>query len=1018
MRCVTISVSVSLLLILCHAVPGRAQYQLDSWTTDQGLPQNSVQAILQTRDGYLWLTTFDGLVRFDGVRFTVFNRSNTPGIGSNRFTTLYEDRDGVLWIGSEHSIVTRHDGTRFESFTIEGEGSGVIQGIAGDDSGRMWIRRDDRILEWRGGGRTQVVAEGFSNLLNIRSGIYRRSGFGGFWSQDAHGLKLFVRGEAMNATERGGGWRGAVHAVAEDARGAIWVASEGGVAPLRTEMDSRGHVPNHDADGCAPGNTQLAFSPRMTRLCFDANGNLLLIRLDTGERVVLGRPPAGMTSNLAGVVFYEDREHNLWIGAGTHGLHRVRRQVMTTWSEAEGLRDRNIYPVYQARRGAIWLGAWLQTLSRIEGGRVTNYSAADGLSGGPISALFEDRDGRLWIGAHGAAYGLRIREPHEPGDEPARFVIPAGLEPITFVKAIHQDRHGAMWFGTASRLVRYAGGTLTSYTTRDGLAGNDVQVIVEAASGALWLGGARGLTRFEHGAFTTFTEKSGLPGNHVRSIYEDRDGVLWIGTYDGGMARFRNGRFTRYTTREGLFDDGAFQILEDGRGYLWMSSNRGIYRVSKREMHEVADGRLHAVTAVSYGKSDGMRSVEANGGSWPAGIKARDGTLWFPTQDGVVTIDPERLPAAAAAAPVRIEACRVDRRPVSVQAAVRLGPDNHDIEIDYTAVTFVNSARARFKYRLEGLDREWVEAGTRRTAYYSSVPPGRYTFTVIAANSDGVWNTTGGSLAVVVLPPFYRTWWFSALVGVAMGAAAWLAWRSRVTQLERAHAAQQAFSRQLIASQEAERKRIAAELHDGIGQRLVIIKNLATLVSSMSANGSRARADEISAEAQQAIGEVREIAQNLRPSHLDRLGLTRALQALVRKAAGASPIAFTADMDTVDGVFPKDAEINVYRVVQEGVNNILKHSQATEAHVTLRRARSQVLLTMHDNGRGFPAPAGDEQAGRGGFGLTGIVERVTLLGGRADVQSAQGDGTTISVAFDLPPADVLEGDALEDRHAR
>lgn len=994
MRCVTISVSASLLLILCHAVPGRAQYQLDSWTTDQGLPQNSVQAILQTRDGYLWLTTFDGLVRFDGVRFTVFNRANTAGIGSNRFTTLYEDRGGILWVGSEHSIVTRYDGARFESFTIDGEGGGVIQGIAGDESGRMWIRRDDRILEWRGGGRTQIVAEGFSNLLNIRSGIYRRSGFGGFWSQDEHGLKLFVRGEVMNSTARDGVWRGAVHAVAEDAEGAIWIASDGGVAPLGRHAARAGESAGGGRGGCAPGLTQFAFSPRLTRLCFDAQANLLLERLDTGERVTLGLAPGGITSGLPGVVFYEDREHYLWIGAGMNGLHRVRRQVMTTWSQAQGLRDRNIYPVYQDRRGAIWLGAWLHTLSRLEGGRVTNYSAEDGLSGGPITALFEDRDRRLWIGAHGAAYGLRILD----GDG-ERFVIPPGLEQVTFVKAIHQDRHGAMWFGTANRLVRYAGGTLTSYTTRDGLAGNDVQVIVESAGGAIWLGGARGLTRFENGVFTAFNEASGLPSNHVRSIYEDRDGVLWIGTYDGGMARFKDGRFTRYTTREGLFDDGAFQILEDGRGYLWMSSNRGIYRVSKREMHEVAEGRLHAVTAVSYGKSDGMRSVEANGGSWPAGIKARDGTLWFPTQDGVVTIDPERLPAAAEPAPVRIEACRVDRKPVSVHAAVRLGPDNHDIEIDYTAVTFVNSTRARFKYRLEGLDREWVEAGTRRTAYYSSVPPGRYTFTVIAANSDGVWNTTGRSLAVVVLPPFYRTWWFLGLIAAIVGAAAYAAWRTRMTQLERAHAAQQAFSRQLIASQEAERKRIAAELHDGIGQRLVIIKNLATLVAT-SANGSHARVDEISAEAQQAIGEVREIAQNLRPSHLDRLGLTRALQALVRKAAGASPIAFTADMDSVDGVFPKDAEINVYRVVQEGVNNILKHSQATEAHVTLRRVRSQVLLTMRDNGRGFSAAAGDDRAGRGGFGLTGIVERVTLLGGRADVRSAQGEGTTITVTLE------------------
>ena len=1004
MRCVAISLSF---LIVLHAVPAAAQYRFDSWTTDQGLPQNSVQAILQAQDGYLWLTTFDGLVRFDGVRFTVFNRANTPGIKTNRFTALYEDRDGVLWIGSEHGILTRYDRSTFESFSLDGDGSGVIQGIAGDDSGRLWIRRDDRILEWRG-GRSHVVAQGFANLLNIRSGIYRRSGFGGFWSQDAHGLRLFWRGNVTNVRPHG-----TVNAVAEDSRGELWVASDDGVARVKAvgEQDLL-DLQVRRIDGCAPGRSQLAFSPRLTLFCLDAQSNLLLFRLDTDpvERITFGAAPQGLTANLSGVVFYEDREQNLWIGAGTHGLHRVRRQVITTYSQPEGLRDINTYPVYQDRSGAIWVGAWLRTLSKIEDGRVTNYSIDDGLSGGPITALFEDRDGRLWIGAHaatGVSGALRVREgAGQRGGRRDRFVAPRGLEQLSSVKAIHQDRGGAMWFGTADKLVRVANGTTTSYTARDGLAGNDVQTIVEGADGTMWFGGARGLTRCTNGAFKAFKEQDGLPSNHVRSLYEDREGVLWIGTYDGGMARYKNGRFTRYTTRDGLFDDGAFQILEDGRGSLWMSSNRGIYRVSKREMNAFAEGRLQAITSVSYGKGDGMRSVEANGGSWPSGIKARDGTLWFPTQDGVVSIDPARLPASSPPAPVRIEACRIDRRPVALASSIRLGPDNHDIEIDYTAVTFINSARARFKYRLLGLDREWVDAGTRRTAYYSSVPPGSYTFVVMAANSDGIWNPAGRSLTVVVMPPFYLTWWFLTLMAIITVAAAYLAWRTRVKQLRAAHASQQAFSRQLIASQEAERKRIAAELHDSIGQRLVIIKNLAALVNgaNMGVEMARFRVDEISAEAQQAIGEVREIAHDLRPHHLDRLGLTKALQALLRKAAGASSITFTADVDMLDGLFPKDAEITVYRVVQEGVNNILKHSHATEAHIAVWRARSQVFLTMKDNGRGFSLSTAEEPvgpAGHAGFGLYGIVERVTLLGGRADVRSVQGEGTTISVAFDV-----------------
>jgi signal transduction histidine kinase len=435
-----------------------------------------------------------------------------------------------------------------------------------------------------------------------------------------------------------------------------------------------------------------------------------------------------------------------------------------------------------------------------------------------------------------------------------------------------------------------------------------------------------------------------------------------------------------------------------------MSCNRGIYRVSKRELNELAAGTRHTVLSAVYGTSDGMRSPEANGAHAPAGVKARDGTLWFPTQNGVVRIDPRSLPHSVPPA-TRIESCLVDRQPVPLDTAVRLNPRNTDLEISYTAMSLTDSNRIRFRYKLDGLDRDWVEAGMRRTAYYSHLPAGRYTFTVIAASSEGVWGTDVSSIALVVLPAFYRTWWFmTACVAGVIGLIA-LMWSRREARLKRAHLAQQAFSRQLIASEEAERKRIAAELHDSIGQRLVIIKNFAMLAANSATDGVRERLQEISAEASHAITEVREIAQNLRPYHLDRLGLTRALDSLVRKAADASAIEFAADLDPIDGVFQKTDEINVYRVVQESVNNVLKHSHATRASVTVRHSPSYVLLTIRDNGRGFaPSASGDDHPAAGGFGLTGIMERATLLGGRAEIESRPDEGTTITITFDVTEA--------------
>ncbi|MBV8450996.1 MAG: hypothetical protein JOZ29_01810 [Deltaproteobacteria bacterium] len=342
---------------------------------------------------------------------------------------------------------------------------------------------------------------------------------------------------------------------------------------------------------------------------------------------------------------------------------------------------------------------------------------------------------------------------------------------------------------------------------------------------------------------------------------------------------------------------------------------------------------------------------------------------------------------------------------MAINRAVEVTPGQQNVEIQYTAPSLINSEHIRFKYQLEGLDREWVGAGTRRTAYYPHLPPGRYTFRVTAAHSGGMWNAAGATLSLIVLPAFYQTWWFASLVGLAAAASIWLAWRYCVRQLERDRAAQQAFSRQLIDSQENERKRIAAELHDSLGQRLVIVKNLALLL--LQRNGAsglsgldREQIGEISDEVSGAVREVREISYNLRPYRLDRLGLTTALQAMIETASAASATRFSAQIDNIDDAFAKEAEINFYRIVQECVNNILKHSQATHAVIRIQRSAGRLTMTIRDDGKGFASDSAKLEVRSGGFGLTGISERAQLLGGKAAIQSAPGQGTTVTVEID------------------
>lgn len=926
------------------------------------------------------------------MRFTVFNKSNSPGLNSNRLTALYEDSRHDLWIGSENGGVTRfHDG-KFITYTSQHglTESQQVLGISGDANGNVWVLSGGNIMRWTD-GRFLSASNSFPSDLTFAGYVIQRDGRGGFWGVNGIAFFHFEDGRLARWTTREGLPSLNVHSVAEDEHGALWVTTwDAGVA--RIEGGRVVKVYRYGA-GLPTAWSWFIPGPKLQLLTKNRNGELWAIDLNSWSRHLIARqPPEGLV-NPNRRVLLDGVEGNLWIGTEGGGLYRARKQAITVYSQKDGLRDHNIYPICEDSTGAIWIGAWPGSLSRFKDGKFTNYTPRQGL-GEEVTALYVDRTGHLWVAT---GKGLQMLQG-------GRFAIVQTTKPLfnllREISVIYQDHAGALWLGGGTGLGRYRDGVTQFYSRRDGLEAGEIKVILEDRTGRLWIGGYGGLTSFKAGTFKNYTERDGLPSNTVRALYEDNDGVLWIGTYDGGLGRFEDGKFTRYTTREGLFNYGVFQILEDARGYLWMSCNHGIYRVRKQELNDFAAGKRGVITSVAYGKSDGMLNVECNGGRWPAGIKAEDGRLWFPTQDGVAVVDPAAVSTNLRPPPVVIESCLVDRVPVAVDGPIRIEPGQDNLEIQYTALSFVDSEQINFKYKLEGLDHEWVEAGTRRTAYYSHLPPGHYVFKVIAANTDGVWNTVGQSLLLAVLPPFYRTWWFLTLASLIAAGGAVFAWQYRVAQLKRANALQHAFSRQLIASQESERKRIAAELHDSLGQHLVVIKNLALMFLNGGNTGASQQIEDISAEASQALGQVREISYNLRPYQLDRLGLTKAVEAIVKKASAASPICFTARIDGIDGLFPKEFEINFYRIVQECVNNVIKHSRATEASIMVQRRNGSILLTISDDGQGFAPDAASPDHLHGGFGLIGISERARLLGGKSIIQSAPGQGTTISIEID------------------
>ncbi|HSB11677.1 MAG TPA: two-component regulator propeller domain-containing protein [Blastocatellia bacterium] len=941
-----------------------AQYRFDHWTADNGLPQNSVRAVLQTRDGYIWLTTFDGLVRFDGVRFTVFNKINTPGIANNRFVSIFEDRFGDLWAGLEiGGLVRRHQGRFTTYINMEPLSSDFPLYVSGDEEGNLLISPWKQWYRWQDDG---------------------------FQLADDIPLRFKIPEE----------WRAQVLGALEDGKGNIWASTAQGLVRFR---DGRAAQVYTQRDGLPGEHPSLVTGKRtpVQAISRDAAGGLWVTDLESMQSNLLSlKPPEELANNYGA---YADAEGNYWFGTYGDGLFRARRQTITPYTKAQGLNAREVYTLLETRDGSIWIGTLGDGLFRFKDGVFTNYS-----SGGTGFSLYEDRAGQLWVNRSTRLVdGRTVSELW--GESPPPPMLSA-------VRAMCEDRAGSYWIGMDGGVAHYLDGRMTYYTTKDGLAGNDTRVIINDTAGGLWIGSYGGLTHYKDGQFTAWTEQDGLPGSTVRSLKQDDDGTLWIGTYDSGLGRFKDGRFTRYTTNDGMFDNGVFQILEDDYGWFWMSCNRGIYRVRKQELNDFAGGRLKTIICLAYNKNDGMPSSECNGGSWPAGIKTRDGKLWFPTMGGVAMIDPAGIKFNTQPPSVVIEEMRINNEVVApdawnaanlnLQSAIRVLPGQDNFEIAYTATSFVNSENLRFRYKLEGADHDWVEAGTRRTAYYSHVSPGEYTFRVIAANSDGVWNQEGASLRVTVIPPFWRTWWFITLAGLGVAAVIAAAWKYRVAQLRRIQVAQEAFTRQLIASQEAERKRIAAELHDSLGQSLVIIRNWATLGSGQLEDTAPAREelDEINTIASRAINEVREIAYNLGPYHLERLGFENSIRDMVKRITQVSGIAIASELDALDGALSSETQMSLYRITQEALNNIVKHSQAGEARVVLKRETASVRLTVSDNGKGFnPHAAVPDHPGQVGFGLNGMAERVRLLGGTLNIRSAPGQGTTIETLLPERP---------------
>ena len=984
------------------------EYEARTWQVDEGLPDNLVQAMAQTPDGYLWVGTREGLARFDGAEFTCFAAKNTPALKTSSITALCSSGDGVLWIGTDGGGLVRLQDGVFSAFNPPGgQWGGNVRVIYQTRDQAMWIGTAAGLTRYKDGKLTAysesdgLLSEVISDLCEDRDG--------NLWIATGKGLNRLRKNGVMDSFAIPNGLpNDSVRGICQDKGGRIWIGSNNGLLWFDWFWG---------IDFYAYSTKYGLSDSFVSAICEDRDGNLWVGTYSGLNRFRDGRfynqfDNEGLPFNKVNALFV-DQEGDLWVGSN-EGLIRFTPKRFFTYTRQEGLTHNNIMSVLQDDRGILWVGTWGGGLNRSCDANGAGFLSANGETNGfsqdLILSLCQGHDGSLWVGADFDGGLEHLKDGRITRYSAQDGLINAGL------RVMHEDAAGNLWIGTSRGLCCFKDGRFTNNAVTDRLAGETIRDICEDHAGALWFATHSGLYCWHNGQFVIYNTANGLSDNTVIALHEDGSHALWIGTGGGGLDRLRDGRFTVYTTRQGLFSDEIFDILEDDQGALWMSCSKGISRVHKQDFDDLDEGKIDSVASIVFGKSDGMESPQCNGSAKPAGWKDRSGRLWFPTSKGLVMVDPATVRQDNFPPRVFIESVLADQKylaggfgksengearsspAVSTLAApLPIPPGAGDLEFHYTALSLSAPEKDRFKYKLSGVDEDWIDAGVRRVAYYNNLAPGTYRFQVQACNKDGIWNESGASLTVLLRPHYWETLWFRSLVllgliGGASGSALY-ATRRRMQRKFALLEQQQAF--------EKERVRIARDMHDQIGAGLTQIGLLGEFARREAGQtGNRGgHAEKICDAARELAQTLDEIvwAVNPRNDTLNKLGVY--LAAYAEEFFQSTTIRCRLDIPPglPDLALSTELRHNLFMAVKEALNNVAKHSRATEVWVRLVLERSLLEIFIEDNGSGFSV----EKTNLSRNGLSNMQERVREVGGNFQIVSHPQNGTGICLRVPL-----------------
>lgn len=1073
------------------------EYLTDVWTADDGLPDSSVTDIAQTPDGYLWIGTYNGVARFDGLRFTTFDPGNTPALAHARVRTLAVDSQGTLWINTfDGSMTSLRHGTFAREWTGE-EGLDPDVSLVLSQSNRVTFLLHRGILRRTPQSMTTNNWEELNPPNRSVGTLCVADGDGTIWYRGGDRLLWRVTDKGFEAQPETNGFAGRqVNCMTKDPEGRLWIGTDAGiqvwdgrqfqtVTPTNDEpadfrragASGEAAMPTMDSDKvqieadnpvtAAPAeDVEFLSVGRGGRLWAGVDGH---VREAIGRRWVLeaeslknvftgnlsrmgtqadhqggvwlydyGRglwhiaadgqvrqfgPQEGFPGERVNCLF-EDREGNWWAGLDAGGLVRIRKRRFQIIDNGGQVSTKPARSVCETADGTVWIGTLGDGLARWRAGTYNNLTVPGGTDKGFVFCVYPDTTGRLWVSA--GDENLYVREGGR-----LKQVTPL----VHGVKTVLADTTGRIWVGTKSGLFfadpssvagpprRAESGSTNAFRQLEGIGRQDMRVLAEDGRGNLWAGVEDGtLFRITPGTsehagaaagsqITAFHPFDGKTPHAIWSLLADEDGTVWVGTFRGGLLRFRDGNFTRFSLDDGLPDNIICQILDDGAGNLWVGSHQGIFRVPKASLNDLAQGRIKTVPCSVFGRSDGLPSLECSGGYQPAAWRGRDGRLWFTTVKGAVSVQPGEIQPNLQPPPVLIEQILVDGRSLTAAGNGRKGgappgavyyrdkkllevpPGRHQIEIHYTGLSLVASDRVQFKYQLESADSGWVDAGTRRFVQYPFLPAGNYKFHVIACNSDGIWNNTGDFLTLKVQPHFYETAWFRVLAGLL--AAGLVAGAVRYSVTRRLHRRMEELARQQAI--EHERARIAKDIHDDLGANLTLIAVLGDLAKQEK---PVERIEKMASTARQAVKSLDEIVWAVNPrndtlAHL--IDYTGQFAADYLRAAGVRCLLDVPE-HTPTREISTAVRHNVFLVVKEALQNIVKHAHATEVWLRINATAGGLRIVIEDNGSGFERAPEDALAD----GLRNMRQRMSELGGECRIQSRVGAGTEIIVELPWP----------------